>query len=534
MLFEKVIHLKWIKGGDFSRPEWLQSALRVINKGRELENFANSFRDKIGVKHIHSEVTFAIGSQFIRPAMHARLSANNRLARKHLANPITGRCEVTANEHTAEAPQTSKRVTNVVGKEEKGRGPAQSDPGYSGVNVGQGGAGGGRKESITSEARNKASCPCRNSHATLLACSSSPSSSSVLELAASCGTPGLLASIKGEPGSIPAGSLMWDSYRMTPLVGGFSRRSAVSPAAPESSIILIGSQHLAVKRRPTLFTHSLTRDCGRGLLGSSRVEDVFSNLSAIVAVATIREQYLTNRRRSGNSLESHSGGPGFDSRSGDPDFGFPKLLQANAGMGPKQRPSRIPSHSLPILPPCATCAVSNDLAYGATPELKGGGTPSHVQKSGVTRPGIEPGPPWWEASRLTAHPPRPSPILEMFFDRKCPGGASLAGRRHVVMVTVGGGGRGGLREVSQAAAQRAAGVCPAAVMPAGREASWSFERSLMHWRSDEALEVRVNVARIAPSLLEFGRGIPTGSMLSKVLKFVANNLYLRKKRTFGA
>ncbi|KAJ8898186.1 hypothetical protein PR048_003546 [Dryococelus australis] len=31
---------------------------------------------------------------------------------------------------------------------------------------------------------------------------------------------------------------------------------------------------------------------------------------------------------------------------------------------------------------------------------------SHIRKSGVTRPGIEPESPWWEASRLTAQPPR--------------------------------------------------------------------------------------------------------------------------------
>ncbi|KAJ8877109.1 hypothetical protein PR048_021561 [Dryococelus australis] len=32
---------------------------------------------------------------------------------------------------------------------------------------------------------------------------------------------------------------------------------------------------------------------------------------------------------------------------------------------------------------------------------------SHLRKSGSTRPGIEPGSPWWEASRLTAQPPWP-------------------------------------------------------------------------------------------------------------------------------
>ncbi|KAJ8873697.1 hypothetical protein PR048_024529 [Dryococelus australis] len=50
-----------------------------------------------------SEVTFAIGSQFVRPALHAS-EPICRLARKHLANPITTRCGATANEHTAEAP----------------------------------------------------------------------------------------------------------------------------------------------------------------------------------------------------------------------------------------------------------------------------------------------------------------------------------------------------------------------------------------------------------------------------------------------
>ncbi|KAJ8894621.1 hypothetical protein PR048_007285 [Dryococelus australis] len=30
---------------------------------------------------------------------------------------------------------------------------------------------------------------------------------------------------------------------------------------------------------------------------------------------------------------------------------------------------------------------------------------SHMRRSGVARPGIEPGSTWWEASRLTAQPP---------------------------------------------------------------------------------------------------------------------------------
>ncbi|KAJ8875033.1 hypothetical protein PR048_022923 [Dryococelus australis] len=37
---------------------------------------------------------------------------------------------------------------------------------------------------------------------------------------------------------------------------------------------------------------------------------------------------------------------------------------------------------------------------------------SHWRKSAVTLPGIEPGSPWWEASRLTAQPPRPPTMKE--------------------------------------------------------------------------------------------------------------------------
>ncbi|KAJ8888158.1 hypothetical protein PR048_007645 [Dryococelus australis] len=66
----------------------------------------------------------------------------------------------------------------------------------------------------------------------------------------------------------PAGSpdfRKWESRRTMPLVGGSSRGSPVSPPPPNSgtapifpSITLIGSQDLAVKSRPNLFTHSLT------------------------------------------------------------------------------------------------------------------------------------------------------------------------------------------------------------------------------------------------------------------------------------
>ncbi|KAJ8898171.1 hypothetical protein PR048_003531 [Dryococelus australis] len=59
----------------------------------------------------------------------------------------------------------------------------------------------------------------------------------------------------------------WESCRTLPLVGGFSRGYPVSPAPAFrrssilTSITLIGSQDLAVKSRPNLFTHSLACPC---------------------------------------------------------------------------------------------------------------------------------------------------------------------------------------------------------------------------------------------------------------------------------
>ncbi|KAJ8876722.1 hypothetical protein PR048_021169 [Dryococelus australis] len=73
----------------------------------------------------------------------------------------------------------------------------------------------------------------------------------------------LLASHEGEPGSIPGRATpdlrMWESCQVMPLAGGFF---SVSPApsfrrcSVPTSITLIGSQDLAVKSRPNLFTQS--------------------------------------------------------------------------------------------------------------------------------------------------------------------------------------------------------------------------------------------------------------------------------------
>ncbi|KAJ8874972.1 hypothetical protein PR048_022862 [Dryococelus australis] len=65
----------------------------------------------------------------------------------------------------------------------------------------------------------------------------------------------------------------WESCRTMPLVGGFSRGYPVSPAplvrrrSIFTSDTLIGSQDLAVKSRPNLFTHSLYKQSGFSLVG---------------------------------------------------------------------------------------------------------------------------------------------------------------------------------------------------------------------------------------------------------------------------
>ncbi|KAJ8891850.1 hypothetical protein PR048_004404 [Dryococelus australis] len=64
------------------------------------------------------------------------------------------------------------------------------------------------------------------------------------------------------PAGSPTDFRMWESWQTMPLVGGFSRGSHVFPVLSFrrcsiiTSIILIGSQDVAVKSRPCLFPHS--------------------------------------------------------------------------------------------------------------------------------------------------------------------------------------------------------------------------------------------------------------------------------------
>ncbi|KAJ8881982.1 hypothetical protein PR048_018470 [Dryococelus australis] len=86
----------------------------------------------------------------------------------------------------------------------------------------------------------------------------------------------------------------------------------------------------------------------------------------------------------------------------------------NARAGETEHLREKPHH--PARSPHAKIRVSNPLCLGRGETGDSRENPptsgivrhnSHMRKYGVTRPGIEPGSPWWEASRLTAQPPWP-------------------------------------------------------------------------------------------------------------------------------
>ncbi|KAJ8872687.1 hypothetical protein PR048_026300 [Dryococelus australis] len=210
----------------------------------------------------------------------------------------------------------------------------------------------------------------------------------------------------------PAGSppyfRMWESCLTIPLVGGFSRGSPVLPALtfrlcstltslrPHSALktSMLKAAQISSLTRPlgkTLICQTEAQKCGmnRLLVGNSCVFTV--SIMSHVKLAVVWDarllpnlvlcEYHRHRRnqefinmdcrldlilmiestntvqtgwRNGNSLNSHLGGNGFDSRFGNPDFGFPKSLQANAGMYPQQRPWPNPSLI------CAICTAVDE------------------------------------------------------------------------------------------------------------------------------------------------------------------------------
>ncbi|KAJ8883356.1 hypothetical protein PR048_015199 [Dryococelus australis] len=187
-------------------------------------------------------------------------------------------------------------------------------------------------------------------------------------------------------GSIPSGSLpdfrTRESCRTMPLVGGFSRGSPVSPSSALKTSMLSAAQisslttvrqcvHAWIRTGRTprrVHTGRAIRNTDRAC--RTRRRAVAERLPSIPRLRAARRQWckecqhLTEEWR----MDSHSGGPGFDSRYNHPDFGFPRFPESatvlgwflNKGHG---RFLLIPS---PIPLRYATCTVSNDLTVDET------------------------------------------------------------------------------------------------------------------------------------------------------------------------
>ncbi|KAJ8875212.1 hypothetical protein PR048_023107 [Dryococelus australis] len=203
-----------------------------------------------------------------------------------------------------------------------------------------------------------------------------------------CKAASLLASHHGDPDF-----RMCESCRTTPLVGGFSRGSPVPPALSFrhcsilNSITLIGSQDLDVKASANLFPHSIK---------DVRL-DAWPRPNPAVSLATMQ------RTAAGTQLVvAH-----------DHD-----ILDAHRR---NQQPQRSRQGTERTAPPTTSRLPDSTRVWSSAgmrgwgkrkiPEktsllVASSGTIPTCEKPRVSRPGIEPGSPWWESSRLTTQLPR--------------------------------------------------------------------------------------------------------------------------------
>ncbi|KAJ8874236.1 hypothetical protein PR048_025079 [Dryococelus australis] len=129
----------------------------------------------------------------------------------------------------------------------------------------------------------------------------------------------------------------------------------------------------------------------------------------------------------------------------------------------------------------------------------------HRRTSGVTRPGVEPVSPWWEARSLTSQPPRPHFIDGVFQSN------SLINLRTTLEAF--GWGESG-RPVREEATLQGTNESRSDAVPTAGNTDIALQHcdgntSRLARRSDEALGVHFDVAHIAPSFLDLGCGVPT-------------------------
>ncbi|KAJ8888825.1 hypothetical protein PR048_008319 [Dryococelus australis] len=92
----------------------------------------------------------------------------------------------------------------------------------------------------------------------------------------------------------------WESCRTLPLVSGFSQGSPVFPALSFwrcsilTSITLIGSQDLAVKSRPNLFTHSLTLFLAPPLLTTIDIQNAALEAEQRLSMGKLAKEIVPN------------------------------------------------------------------------------------------------------------------------------------------------------------------------------------------------------------------------------------------------
>ncbi|KAJ8897541.1 hypothetical protein PR048_002889 [Dryococelus australis] len=200
----------------------------------------------------------------------------------------------------------------------------------------------------------------------------------------------------------------WESSRTVPLVDGFSRGSPVSPSPSSrrrsifTSITLFGSQDLAVKSRPNLFTHSID-PLKNDLYRKAGKYNAF--VVAYRGAGWSQLRLISGETRAGSPWQAHVGAVRLRR-------GGARRTTVVAGNGRRQEGAAGAGEEGPGQPQPA-----------GAPECKGEGETgdprenpptssivrhhSHLRESGVTRQGIEPGSPWREASSLTAQTPRP-------------------------------------------------------------------------------------------------------------------------------
>ncbi|KAJ8882364.1 hypothetical protein PR048_014168 [Dryococelus australis] len=222
-------------------------------------------------------------------------------------------------------------------------------------------------------------------------CTRPPSPISLIPIGSPLGCGGVVVRILAShrvrfPARTPLDFRLWESYRTMQLVGGFSRGSPVSPPLPSGAVPfslhsnLIGSQDLVVKGIPQngrtrKKSSPVSHQCSprfqyvevRSRIGQGSIADhhlegwdwmgvalqsVGENTPSTLAILSVLSWdfsvthlcFHRARWRSGNSLDSHSGGPGFEPSG----FRFPMVFRNQSRLGwlPNKRNGRFLPQSL--------------------------------------------------------------------------------------------------------------------------------------------------------------------------------------------